>query len=151
MKRLQGERSTVSWVRRHRSLPPLIACLVVFLVEHAAYGADGLVFKATTVECTPAGGDAPTSAVFEFTNHAERAVGIKKIRTSCGCVEAKSNRPEYESGQEGQVKVVVKPTSKKGQQQKTIIVETDDPSCPRIVLLLRIKPPETESVQAVLP
>lgn len=148
MKSLLGNRSNVSWGLRRHTLSPLVACLVVFLAEHAAYGTDGLVFNATTIECTAAVGDAPTSAVFEFTNHAARAISIKRIRTSCGCVEAKTNANQYEAGQEGQLNVVIKP-SKKVPQQKSIIVETDDSSGPRIVLLLRINPPST--AKPVLP
>ena len=150
---LQGTNAKVSWVRCVSSFPPLLAWLVVLLAKPSAYGTDGLVFKATTVECTASGGDASTSAVFEFTNQSPRPVNIKGVRTSCGCVEAKANAAQYETGQEGRISVVIQPSSKKLPQQKSIIVQTDEPTTPRIILLLRMNAPETVSAKAkpVLP
>lgn len=150
---LQDSCTKVSWTRRLPSLSPLLVCLVVFLAQAPAYGTDGLVFKATTIECTAAGGDAATSAVFEFTNQSTRPVNIKGIRTSCGCVEAKADATQFETGQEGRISVVIQPSSKKLPQQKSIIVQTDEPTTPRIILLLRMNAPETVSAKAkpVLP
>lgn len=147
-------RSTKKWLLGTKSkfarscslsfISPLVACLVVFLVKSSAFGADGLVFKATTLDCTALGGETSISAVFEFTNQSTRPVRVKGIRTCCGCVEAKANATQYESGQEGRVNVIITP-NKMLPQQKSIIVETDVPFSPRVVLLLRINLPEKES------
>lgn len=98
--------------------------------------AQGLAWESKTVEFKPKAGDTETTAEFRFTNAGKQDVTIKRIRTSCGCTQAKTDHEVYAPGAKGTLSVTFRFEGRTGQQMKTIFVTTDDPDEPTTALQL---------------
>lgn len=92
-----------------------------------------LDYKATPVE-------KEARVFFVFTNEGANAVDLLNIQASCGCTVARSSKKVYQPGEKGTIDVVFTFGSREGHHEKTIIVETGDPS-QKSVLLLRVDIP----------
>ncbi|UCH34746.1 MAG: DUF1573 domain-containing protein [Armatimonadota bacterium] len=73
---------------------------------------------------------------FVFRNVGDAPLVIEQVRTSCGCTGALVTEKQVAPGGEGRVKATFRTTSYKGDQRKSIYVETNDPEQPRVTLAL---------------
>jgi hypothetical protein len=83
--------------------------------------------------------DKPVDAEFTFTNIGGGPLIITNVQTSCGCTTPDWDRQkkQYEGGETGTIKVRFDPSHKVGHNTKTVTVETNDRSNPRIVLNIK--------------
>ncbi len=76
---------------------------------------------------------------FQFTNRSARELTITNIRTSCGCSAATPGNDKriYRPGETGSINVRFDPKGRRGEERKTVTVETDDPQVKAMELTLR--------------
>ncbi len=79
---------------------------------------------------------------FPFVNAGTAPVTIKAVHTSCGCTSARPGKEVYEPGESGEIHVRFEFGTRTGHQVKTVTVETDDPSEPRVRLQIEGDIPE---------
>jgi len=74
---------------------------------------------------------------FKFKNKGKETLQIKDIVTSCGCTGATvGNKTEYEKNEKGEVSVTFNTQGREGHQEKNIIIKSNDPFNPEIVLTI---------------
>ncbi len=88
--------------------------------------------------------DKEAEAAFAFTNTSANPVEIVKVRTSCGCTTAELPKKLYGPGESGSVKAVFTFGSRKGLQEKTLIVQMADGA--QDVLTLRVEIPDSVKI-----
>ena len=73
--------------------------------------------------------------VYKFTNDGEESLVIKKVQASCGCTGASiGDKIEFKQGEEGEIKVSFSTKGRSGVQNKTVMVQSNDPQNPSVVL-----------------
>jgi len=70
------------------------------------------------------------SIEFEFTNTGQSPLSIRKVKPNCGCTVAKSNNDKIKPGKSGKIKVTFNSQGRKGNQQKSVAIYTNDPVTP---------------------
>ena len=74
---------------------------------------------------------------FKFKNKGAETLIIKDIITSCGCTGATvGNQKEYEKNEKGEVTVTFNTQGREGHNEKNIIVKSNDPFNPEMVLTI---------------
>jgi hypothetical protein len=74
---------------------------------------------------------------FKFKNKGGEVLLIKEIITSCGCTGATvGDKKEYSKNEKGEVAVTFNTQGREGHQEKNIIVKTNDPFNPEVVLTI---------------
>lgn len=123
-----------------RIIPVLSALLAVFLSSARAAGdpAGALKWEKTIYEVHASPGEKEVTAAYSFTNASDHPVKIRNIHTSCGCTTVEGYRKEYAAGDSGFIKVRFVFGSRKGRQEKTVVVETAEGETRRYHLLLRV-------------
>jgi len=96
-----------------------------------------LAWEQTQIELHPKPGDAEAVAQFKYENKGDKPVVIKNVRSSCGCTVASLKKNDVAPGEKGEVTATFKIGGRTGVQQKSVTVETDDPSQPVTNLLLK--------------
>ncbi|MCU0689381.1 MAG: DUF1573 domain-containing protein [Phycisphaerales bacterium] len=83
--------------------------------------------------------DKPVEFKFTFRNSGIAPVTINNIRTSCGCSAATPDNDKrvYAPGETGSMKVTFDPRGRRGEERKTVTIETDSLANPNIELRLR--------------
>jgi hypothetical protein len=75
------------------------------------------------------------SHIFEFTNTGEGELVIHSVNAGCGCAGVKmDDKKEYGKGEKGEIKVSFNTQGRSGVQSKNVIVTTNDPDMPEIIL-----------------
>lgn len=74
---------------------------------------------------------------FVLTNAGKSTLYIRKIKASCGCTAVQPEKNQVEPGESVKVKTVFNSAGKRGNQNKTVTIITNDPK--RSNLILRIK------------
>jgi len=75
---------------------------------------------------------------FEFVNKGNAPLKIEKIQTSCGCTGATvGEKTEYEKNEKGEVKVTFNTQGRQGNQEKTLLVFTNDPDNEQVLLKIK--------------
>lgn len=74
---------------------------------------------------------------FHFTNNGSDTLHITSVQTSCGCTIAKLPKKSYAPGESGVINVSFDAGDKFGQIQKETMVASNDPTSPKIQLILR--------------
>jgi hypothetical protein len=97
-----------------------------------------LAWEAKQLDFKPMAGDRSLSATFRFENKGRRPVKIQDLQTSCGCTTASTARKSYAPGEKGEVAVKFLFGGRRGLQNKSVVVQTDDPSEPAVVLMLKV-------------
>lgn len=120
----------------------------------AAPASAGLQFEAERVSHTAKHSENEATIRFDFKVAGDRPVKILDIRTLCGCLSATTdgNRMEYGPGDTGRVTAVFSLGSFEGQQEKQVVLTTDDPGRKEVVLtaavtippLYEINPPQAK-------
>ena len=80
--------------------------------------------------------DAPVNTEFKFTNAGAGVLEIANVQGSCGCTVPALEKKSYAAGESGVVKVSYNPHGRRGKQQTTVTVTSNDPVKPSVVLEL---------------
>ncbi len=75
---------------------------------------------------------ANTSSVREvqFLNTGRRALDIRSIQGNCSCITASAEKTSLKPGESSTIKIAFNPTERKGTQQKSVTVYSNDPRNP---------------------
>jgi hypothetical protein len=86
--------------------------------------------------------DKPVSTEFKFTNNGSATLNIANTQGSCGCTVPALEKKDYAPGESGVIKVTYNPHGRRGKQQTTVTVTSNDPMKPSQILELHseIKP-----------
>lgn len=117
-----------------------IFLFAVGFYEPPLLGGD-LKWEQTTIESKAMAVDKAVEANFSFTNTASNPVEIRNISTSCGCTRAATSKKVYQPGESGMVKVTFAIGGRKGLHEKTILVQTSDPTPEVLTLRVEISDP----------
>lgn len=81
------------------------------------------------------------STEFIFTNTGKSDLNIRALKPNCGCTVSKLEKYDYAPGESGTLHVDFDSTGRKGSQQKSIVVFSNDPSAPtqRLVIKARVQ------------
>ncbi len=74
---------------------------------------------------------------FVLTNTGKSTLSIRKIKASCGCTAVQPEKKVIAPGESVKIKTIFNPAGKRGNQNKTVTIITNDPK--RSNLILRIK------------
>lgn len=75
---------------------------------------------------------------FKFTNKGNAPLIIERVQTSCGCTGATvGEKTEYKKGESGEIRVTFQTQGRSGQQEKSIVVFSNDPETPQKELKVR--------------
>jgi hypothetical protein len=93
-----------------------------------------IAFEKTDIDLGKIFDSGPVNMEFKFTNNGPGPLRITNVHASCGCTAAELQKREYAAGESGIIKATFDPKGKSGQQQKTITVDSNDRSKPKITL-----------------
>ena len=93
--------------------------------------------------------DKAVEARFVFKNSGPEPINIKRVQSSCGCTTVKPSKTSFAPGESGEIEVKFAFGSRRGPQQKTIIVQSDDKREWKAVLQCWIHEPLTISPMLV--
>lgn len=74
---------------------------------------------------------------FVLRNNGSAPLTIHQARASCGCTVATLSRKQIEPGGTGEIEARLSLRGRRGEQNKTISVESNDPATPRLTLWLK--------------
>lgn len=77
------------------------------------------------------------STEFKFTNTGKSPLYIRAMKPNCGCTISKLEKFDYAPGESGILKVEFDSTGRKGSQQKSIVIFSNDPSAPTQRLIIK--------------
>jgi Protein of unknown function (DUF1573) len=95
-----------------------------------------IVVETTEIDLGKIPDDRMAEAVLRFTNEGEGSLTMRPIRCSCGCTAAKLEKTIYEPGESGEVTIRFNPSGRRGKQQKTCTLQSNDPQTPSITIKL---------------
>jgi hypothetical protein len=73
--------------------------------------------------------------LYKFKNDGDERLAIQNVRASCGCTGASiGDKKEFEKGEAGEIKVSFNTAGRVGAQSKTVMVQSNDPKNPIVVL-----------------
>ncbi len=76
---------------------------------------------------------------FKFTNKGGQPLKIERVKASCGCTATAPSQEELQPGESAYVEATFDSRGRSGKQHKTIMVKSNDPVNPNIVLHLRVE------------
>ena len=81
------------------------------------------------------------TAEFRFTNNGKTPLNIRKTAVSCGCTVAELETETFEPGESSVLKVNFNSSGRRGNQQKSVTIFSNDPSNPtqRVVIKARVE------------
>ena len=98
-----------------------------------------LKFAGTTHDFGSMKKNAEVDTEFIFTNTGKQNLNIRALKPNCGCTITKLEKYDYAPGESGRIGVTFDATGRKGTQQKSIIVFSNDPSAPTQRLIIKAK------------
>lgn len=114
-------------------------------------GAAGLAWERDSQELkAPMGGEAKVEARFPFVNRGTTAIRILGVKTSCGCVGSAASKDLIVPDEKGEIVATFVFGDRVGQQEKSVVVKTDDPAEPVKVLTFRVFIPQLIQIEPVL-
>ncbi len=93
-----------------------------------------IVFEESQVDFGKIGDDAKVEFDFNFVNNGQGNLVIRSARGSCGCTVPTLAKNTYAPGESGSIKVFFDPTNRRGPQNQTVTVQTNDPKQPVVRL-----------------
>jgi hypothetical protein len=114
---------------------------LLFLLSFCSSVSAQLTWPAREAELHPKAADTEATATYAFANDSDHSVTITSIATSCGCTTAKLDQKTYAPGQSGEIEATFVIGDRTGEQRKTIVVETDDPTESTVLLRLSVRVP----------
>ena len=120
-----------------------VVLTVVFLVVNnskltASLKAPKIVFKENVHDFGKVPRGPELQYNFRFTNKGNSNLNIERVQTSCGCTGATvGEKSDYAKNESGEIKVNFSTQGREGHQEKTIIVYSNDPQNPQVVLTVK--------------
>jgi len=74
---------------------------------------------------------------YKFKNEGKSNLLLRKIITSCGCTTTSTKDMIIKPGESSAIKVIFDSSGKKGSQNKTVTVISNDPKSPNILLWIK--------------
>ena len=116
----------------------LFFCLLAILFHAVVVqAAPNLVCAQTVHEFGTVDGSAPASHTFTIRNEGDSELVIKKIHAPCGCTTFRADHQSLAPGASLDIPVTLSLAGRKGPQQKSLYVETNDPATPSLQLTMR--------------
>lgn len=106
-----------------------------------------LAWEKTQIEMRPKIGEKEVVAQFRYENKGTKLINIKNVRSSCGCTVASLKKNDVEPGEKGEITATFNIGARTGTQQKSVMVETDDPEQPTLNLQMRVIIPQEVEMQ----
>ncbi len=106
-----------------------------------------LIWEQTIHQAYAKEGEKEAKATYRFENKSDYPIVLKRIQTSCGCTTAELEKKKYLPGERGELIVTFTFGKRRGLQEKSISVETDDATHPLTVLLLRVELPDVIQIK----
>jgi hypothetical protein len=79
----------------------------------------------------------PVTHAYVITNNGGDLLVIKDVKAACGCTAAKPEKSELKPGESTSISVTFNPKGRKGPQNKTVTVTSNDPEKPTITLTFK--------------
>ena len=98
-----------------------------------------LKFEETTYDFGSLKRNSVANTEFIFTNTGKQNLNIRALKPNCGCTISKMEKYDYAPGESGSISVQFNSTGRRGNQQKSIIVFSNDPSAPTQRLIIKAK------------
>jgi hypothetical protein len=127
-------------------MKPTFASLCASLIITASAYAD-LSTEVPVIELKPKPEDESITTDFVFKNNGSRTVKVVSIDSACSCLSASLDKAEYAPGEKGTGKAEFKISSFIGRHEKSVHVQTDDPSQPEWVINFVIEVPEVIRIE----
>lgn len=83
--------------------------------------------------------DAPKTFIYSFTNSGSTAIRIKRLVSTCSCMNAICSVSEVEPGQSGEIQVRYNPKGHPGRFERKVYVYTGEGTAPAAVLKLSVE------------
>ena len=112
---------------------------IFFLLGASAFAEMTWEEKEIKVEALPT--QAAAEVKFSFRNSGSHLLKITSVKTSCGCTTAALEKSSYAPGESGTILVTFDFGNRRGPQEKTIVVQTDDRTAAETTLLLTVNIP----------
>jgi len=74
---------------------------------------------------------------FVLKNTGKSTLYIRKIKASCGCTAVQPSKKQIEPGEDVEIKTVFNPRGKRGNQNKSVTIITNDPKHSNIILRIK--------------
>jgi hypothetical protein len=123
--------------RRRAFVRPLLP-----LLASAATACAGIEWDATERSFKAKPGEEQAVAEFHFKNTGPGVLTVRRVKSSCGCTAAGVDEDVLKPGAGATLTAVFRFGNRIGQQEKVVVVETDDARQPSSVLKLRVEIPE---------
>ena len=119
----------------------LFSCAMLASIQAASLTFDNnrIVHEATLDETE-------YTAKFPFTNTGDTPVKILEVNSSCGCTTAMPSKTVFNPGESGEISATFDYGQREGKQIKSIRIETDEESDPRVFLTLEVNIPTALNV-----
>jgi len=98
-----------------------------------------LKFEETTHDFGTIKENATVHTEFTFTNVGKSELNIRRVKPNCGCTVSKLNKYTFAPGETGTMSVKFNATGRRGNQQKSIVIFSNDPSAPTQRLVIKAK------------
>lgn len=123
---------------------PVLLVLCTIFAATAAHAQ--LKWESQTIELTAAPGDKDAVAHFKFENVGSTAIKIDSATPSCGCTTASLSKNDFAPHEMGEVTATFNIGDRHGQQEKAILVKSNDPGHPDTILTLKVNIPEIAQI-----
>ncbi|MDD2706996.1 MAG: DUF1573 domain-containing protein [Verrucomicrobiae bacterium] len=126
--------------KRGRELAPVGFIFVFHAMVTVTYGQ--LKWDCREMDFSPTPLESRIIAHFTFTNSGKKPVAIAAVKSSCGCTSLMGDKKVYQPGERGEITAVFEFGQRVGAQEKTIVVQSDDPVEPTALLKFKVTIPE---------
>lgn len=79
----------------------------------------------------------PKRAIFEFTNTGVDPLIIGEVKSTCGCTVPELTKKIYQPGEKGEITVLYNPHGKRGNDARSVTLETNDSTQPSVKLNIK--------------
>lgn len=98
-----------------------------------------LTFEETSYDFGSMKKNSTSKTDFIFTNTGKEMLNIRALKPNCGCTILKMEKNDYAPGESGKIEVEFDATGRKGSQQKSIVVFSNDPLAPTQRLIVKAR------------
>jgi hypothetical protein len=100
-----------------------------------------LTFAETTHDFGSLKKNSVSETEFVFTNTGKQALNIRALKPNCGCTITELEKYDFAPGESGKIHVQFDATGRRGSQQKSIVVFSNDPAAPsqRLIIKARVE------------
>ncbi|MFH0975296.1 MAG: DUF1573 domain-containing protein [Spirochaetota bacterium] len=112
----------------------LLCCL---MVNNSLFGNPSIDFIKTVHDFGTIKQNTIVKESITFKNNGDSDLIIKKIRTSCGCTETKTNKDKISPGEDGILEISFNSGNDEGQVTKSIYIYTNIPDKEKVVFKIK--------------